>query len=228
MTTIAVMQPYFLPYAGYFRLMEAVDHFVIYDCVQFPRRGRVHRCDMRTPGGGSHWLTLPVKSCARSTRICDLAFTDAPETEFQTRLQRFGIDLPGVKTVSSSLADHLFGEMGGVVDFLDSELRLLAELFGQNVKFSRSSQLELAPELKAQDRILEIARVLGATRYINSPGGRGLYDADVFDAEGVELRFLLPYTGRYFNLLQDVLEFGVSAIAEDIRSTSLLDNAPRR
>jgi hypothetical protein len=41
--TIAVMQPYFIPYAGYFRLFAASDLFVIYDCVQFPRRGWVQR-----------------------------------------------------------------------------------------------------------------------------------------------------------------------------------------
>ena len=40
---IAVMQPYFFPYLGYFRLFSQADEFVIYDCVQMPRRGRVHR-----------------------------------------------------------------------------------------------------------------------------------------------------------------------------------------
>jgi hypothetical protein len=39
MTTVAVMQPYFMPYAGYFRLFAAADVFVLFDCVQFPRRG---------------------------------------------------------------------------------------------------------------------------------------------------------------------------------------------
>ena len=42
-STMAIMQPYFIPYAGYFRLFAASDLFVIYDCVQFPRRGWVHR-----------------------------------------------------------------------------------------------------------------------------------------------------------------------------------------
>ena len=40
------MQPYLFPYAGYFRLLSQVDEFVIYDCVQFPRRGRVHRTEV--------------------------------------------------------------------------------------------------------------------------------------------------------------------------------------
>ena len=222
MSTIAVMQPYFLPYAGYFRLLEAADHFVIFDCVQFPRRGRVHRCDMRTSNGGSSWLTLPIKPGGRSSRICDLAFGGTPEAEFHTRMRRFGIDKSVVRQISLPLAEHLFGKMGGVVDFLECELRLLSHLFGLQVEFSRSSQLDLAPALKAQDRVLEIARRLGATRYVNSPGGRELYDDEAFRAAGIELCFLSSYSGRFFNLLQDVLEFGVSAIAEDIRCTTLL------
>ena len=58
-TTIAVMQPYFVPYAGYFRLFAATDLFVIYDCVQFPRRGWVHRNQLPGANGQPNWLTLP-------------------------------------------------------------------------------------------------------------------------------------------------------------------------
>ncbi len=63
--TIAVMQPYFFPYAGYFRLMSASDVFVVFDDVQFPRRGRVHRCEM-APG---RWLTLPLAPMPLDTLI---------------------------------------------------------------------------------------------------------------------------------------------------------------
>ena len=38
---LGIMQPYFFPYAGYFRLFAHVDEFVIFDCVQFRRRGRM-------------------------------------------------------------------------------------------------------------------------------------------------------------------------------------------
>ena len=60
------MQPYFVPYAGYFRLFAAADVFVAYDCVQFPRRGWVHRNRLPTATGMSDWLTLPVRN-ARAT-----------------------------------------------------------------------------------------------------------------------------------------------------------------
>jgi len=71
---VAVMQPYFFPYAGYFRLFTHVDEFVIFDCVQFPRRGRVHRCEFVAANGTLEWLTLPLARQSRDVLIRDLEF----------------------------------------------------------------------------------------------------------------------------------------------------------
>ena len=73
--TVAIMQPYFIPYAGYFRLFAASDLFVIYDCVQFPRRGWVHRNKMFGADGRECWLTLPLAKMPRDVRIRDLSFS---------------------------------------------------------------------------------------------------------------------------------------------------------
>ena len=74
---VAVMQPYFFPYAGYFRLFAAVDEFVIFDCVQFPRRGRVHRCEVPRSGAGREWLTLPLARQPRDVLIRSLSLLRA-------------------------------------------------------------------------------------------------------------------------------------------------------
>lgn len=69
--TVAVMQPYWAPYAGYFRLWAAADIVVLFDDVQFPRRGWVHRFKV-----GERWITLPVEKAPRDTRICDMKLED--------------------------------------------------------------------------------------------------------------------------------------------------------
>src|SRR6188472_3168309 len=79
-TTVAIMQPYFIPYTGYFRLFAASDVFVIYDCVQFPRRGWVHRNKLIDASGAERWVTLPLVKVPQSTLIKDLEFApDAGE-----------------------------------------------------------------------------------------------------------------------------------------------------
>src|SRR5215469_15966664 len=78
--TVAIMQPYFMPYAGYFRLMAAADVFVIYDCAQFPKGGWVHRNRMPDGTGRMQWLTLPINRPHLGTHIADLTFMpDAKE-----------------------------------------------------------------------------------------------------------------------------------------------------
>ena len=77
MAVVAVMQPYFYPYAGYFRLLAAANTFVIFDDVQFPRRGRVHRCEVPGPGRRSEWLTLPLAGTPRDVLIGNLTFAAA-------------------------------------------------------------------------------------------------------------------------------------------------------
>ena len=76
MTCIAVIQPYFMPYAGYFRLFAAADEVVLYDCVQFPRRGRVHRNILPDSHANPRWLTLPLQKANMGVKIQDLSFAE--------------------------------------------------------------------------------------------------------------------------------------------------------
>src|SRR5437660_8507371 len=87
--TVAIMQPYFIPYAGYFRLFAASDLFVLYDCVQFPRRGWVHRNRLLDASGKERWLTLPLEKAARDARIQDLRFAADAKSAFLDRLRPF-------------------------------------------------------------------------------------------------------------------------------------------
>src|SRR5262244_1544533 len=89
--TVAIMQPYFVPYAGYFRLYAASDLFVVYDCVQFPRRGWVHRNRLVDRTGALRWLTLPLAKAPRDILIRDLRFTSDAEAAEALGNHRFGI-----------------------------------------------------------------------------------------------------------------------------------------
>src|SRR5512133_3868411 len=101
--TVAIMQPYLYPYAGYFRLLAAADVFVLFDDVQFPRRGRVHRCAM--PDGG--WLTLPLAPRPQATRICDMRFDREARTRFAERLARYRIPATAKTPLGDAICRHL-------------------------------------------------------------------------------------------------------------------------
>src|SRR5688500_16250036 len=179
-TRVAVMQPYFYPYAGYFRLFAAADCFVVLDCVQFNRRGRVHRTQLPDGRGDIGWLTLPLARQPREVSIRDLAFAPGARAELDGRLQRAGWREPGNGPLAERVHAHLHGPLGSVVDFLEDGLRLVADALGFRPRLLRSSTLDIPRTLKGQARIVEIVRAVGGSDYLNPPGGRHLYDEAAF------------------------------------------------
>ncbi|MER9581452.1 WbqC family protein [Mesorhizobium sp. M0276] len=213
--TIAVMQPYFFPYGGYFRLMAACDVFVVFDDVQFPRRGRVHRCEM-TPG---RWLTLPLAPMPVDTRIKDLRWADDARSTLDKRLSIFGLPGQVATPAAERISNHLTGSLGDVTSFLREGLRLMADALDLKTDFLRSSSLDIDPALRGQARVIGIVQALGGQRYINAPGGRSLYAADSFRQAGIDLRFLVPYEGRFPHILPALFGNDLADLRDDVRNT---------
>jgi hypothetical protein len=199
-TTVAIMQPYFYPYAGYYRLFSRADLFVIYDCVQFPRRGWVHRNRLTGADGQLQWLTLRLVHAAQDTAIRDMRLEPLAMAQLASDLRRF----PAVERASTRLCQRLPLLEGAdtLVDYLERNLRAALDLLGIVCPMIRSSTLEVDPALRGQQRILAIASLLGATRYLNSPGGRDLYDSAAFARAGIDLEILEPATGSPASLLE--------------------------
>src|SRR5262245_45775371 len=194
------MQPYFIPYAGYFRLFAASDLFVLYDCVQFPRRGWVHRNKMLGADGRDRWLTLPLTKMPREARIRDLSFSADAGPILQERMRRIPL-LANPRQPTPAILESLIHVTGTPVDYLERLLGEIVSGLGLPWRTIRSSSLDLPDSLHGQDRIIEIARRVGATRYVNAPGGRALYDPERFGTAGIELRFLDHYAGPSSSIL---------------------------
>lgn len=208
------MQPYFAPYGGYYRLLAAADVFVIYDCVQFPRRGWVHR--NRLPGADDEpaWLTLPLKPAPFDARIDAMTFADDAAERMAERIRAFP-SLAAAPEAAMALL-HAGPFSGGLADYLERQLELVCTLLPTRPTLMRSSALGLPSELRGQDRILEICRRIDATDYVNAPGGRNLYDASAFEAAGVSLHFLPPWEGPGFSLLHQLAVEAPEAVAAEI------------
>ena len=193
------MQPYFFPYLGYFRLFASVDLFVIYDCVQFPRRGWVHRnrvlFDSRL-----EWITLPIQKSPQSTKIYQLQFQQNSAQWYLNLIHKIGRcsfanggeNFPGRDILMPS---------GEVVDYLEKTLVWSCEALEISTQMVRSSMFNLDECYRGQDRILELCRVVGATEYLNLPGGLELYDQEAFKSANVELAFLPVFEGSHESLL---------------------------
>lgn len=213
---IAVMQPYLFPYPGYFRLLTQADEFVLYDCVQFPRRGRVHRCEVGGEASRRAWLGLPLAPQPRDVAIRDLAFAAGARAAWEDRLRALPWIAGARGETAEALRDVLHGPLGDVVDFIEATLRRVLALAARDARIVRSSTLDIDPGLRGQARILAIAAARGATHYLNAPGGRALYSPAAFADAGVSLEFLPPYAGAFPLLLPALFSPRAQAALDEI------------
>ena len=212
--TVAVMQPYFAPYAGYYRLLATSDVFVIFDCVQFPRRGWVHRNRLPNAAGEAAWLTLPLAPAAYDARIDAVAFAADAAARVAEQMRRFPSLTPAPAVAAQFLSAPAM--TGRLVDYLEQQIAAARDLFGFDCEIVRSSALSIDPALRAQDRILAILAQLDATDYVNAPGGRALYDSETFAAKGVDLHFLPDYQGSNWSLLHELATRPVAELRADM------------
>lgn len=222
MKTVAVIQPYFVPYAGYFRLFEAADYVVMFDCVQFPRRGWVHRNRFRLANGEYDWLTLALEKADRSASIASLRFAPYVKERLEETLPRFPL-LASAKRNGDPSVDILFSMTTDLVTpYLIDVLRYFSNLLNLRFEPILSSSLQIDPTLRGQDRVIAIVQAMDGTRYVNPSGGRALYDTERFSASGIDLRFLTDYRGDTGSILARILTDRPEAVAADIRSQTLL------
>jgi hypothetical protein len=196
---VAIMQPYFFPYAGYFRLFSEVDLFVVYDCVQFPRRGWVHRNRVLF-GTNLQWITLPLEKCTQSTNICDLVFRKDVANWSDLTIDK----LKTIATPNRLINNFnwsLLQPKGTVVDYLIDTITWCGESLGASTNLVRSSSLGIDHAIKSQERIIEICRTVGATQYLNLSGGTSLYETTQFSRAGIDLSFLPQFQGEYESVL---------------------------
>jgi WbqC-like protein family len=218
------MQPYFLPYIGYFQLIAAVDVFVVYDNIEYTKKGWINRNRLLRSGQAATF-SLPLRA-------------DSDYLDIRDRHLAPGFD-PGRLTRQFEGAYRgapWFTETMGLVErilacpdrnlfvFLESSIRATCDHLGIGTPIERSSAIPIDPDLRREQRVLALCRQIGAATYVNAPGGVGLYDPDDFTASGVELRYLQPrpFTYRQFDdpfvpwlSIVDVLMFNPRADVHD-------------
>lgn len=185
------MQPYFLPYVGYFSLMKAVDRFVVYDDVAFINRGWVNRNQILV-GGKAHLFTIPLREASQNKKIRQIALDES--TRWREKLLRTVEQsykkAPQFTPAYALLAQVLQTPAGTIADLALNGLRAVNEYLGLHTELVPTSTVYENDHLKAQDRILDICRREGASRYINPVGGMELYDKATFAEAGIELFFI--------------------------------------
>lgn len=191
---LGIMQPYFFPYLGYFGLIAHTDRWIVFDPVQYIRKGWVNRNRVLKVGGGWKYVGVTMAPHHRETLIKEMRV--APEIDHFKQLVRHldhyrNKKAPYYGTVIDLLEACFNPAPDPLVPFLTRCLSLTCEYLGLPFLAEVYSEmgLEHEPVNKPGDWALNICKALGASTYINPPGGKVIFDADAFHEAGVELLF---------------------------------------
>ncbi|MDF1594395.1 MAG: WbqC family protein [Desulfobacterales bacterium] len=195
---IAVMQPYFFPYIGYWQLIHAVDHFVIYDDVNYIKGGWINRNRILINEKPSY-ITVPLHKASSFKRICDTVLQPSPfwRKNLVKTVEMNYRKAPYFEEVFPIVADLIRFEVENLSDYLVYQLKTLSKFMGINTHFRETSRYYGNSALHGQARILDICKREAATVYINLQGGQALYERNAFTQFGVELKFIKPATLEY-------------------------------
>ena len=190
--TIGIMQPYLFPYIGYWQLINIVDTFVIYDNIQFSKKGWFHRNNILL-NGKKKLFSIPLKKDSDSLDVVERYISDGAEKEINKIIRQvenaykkapYFVDVfPLIKEIFQNAERNLF-------KYIYNSVIQICEYLEINTNIVISSTINIDHSLKSQDKVIALNKALNATKYINPIGGIELYEYEIFQNENIELAFL--------------------------------------
>jgi WbqC-like protein family len=186
---VAVHQPNFLPWLGFFAKMDCVDAFVVLDSVQFAKRSFTNRCPIEGPTGEATWMTVPVKSTGRYHQIIrDVEVTgdDWREPTCQ-RLRHRWAALPFGRNLIARSCEIIRDSGPRLVDLNVQLLHLIRETLDIKTPLHLESDFDLPADIDPTERIVQLTKELGGDVYVSGRGGAAYLDHLLMSKAGVEL-----------------------------------------
>ena len=191
---IAIMQPYFFPYLGYYQLVNAVDEFIFFDDVHFINKGWINRNQL-WGNPAAYKFSIPLKDASQNKLIKDIEL-DA----FEKWSNKF------LKTVEATYKKAIFFETtfaflqhffknknySTINELACDSVIEIAKLLQANTSFSYAQNYDYRSKdlVTGEDKILSLCALTGANQYINAKNGEALYNRERFQSQGIQLNFI--------------------------------------
>lgn len=193
--TLGIMQPYFMPYIGYWQLMAAVDTYVVYDDVNYIKGGWVSRNTILL-NGQSHLFTITLNGASPNKLFNEITIRD-DFRKFFRMLESAYKKAPYYQPTMTLLEDICNYSNRSLGEFMLHSFELVFRYLGLHTNFILSSAINKDNTLHGKDKVLQICHILGADTYYNAIGGRALYDKQEFYQNGVVLHFVQTSDVQY-------------------------------
>lgn len=195
---VAVMQPYFIPYIGYWQLMNLVDKYVIYDDVNYIKGGWINRNQILV-NGEARYFNLPILGGSPNRLIHEIKI-DHRELIIKKSLRTVEFaykKAPYFADVYPLMEKIMCFDKDGIVEFIKNSFYIICDYLDISTNFLLSSSIQKNKNLKAEEKLLSICEAVGATEYYNAYGGMKLYSFEAFGKKDIRLCFLKSGDIRY-------------------------------
>lgn len=196
------MQPYFMPYIGYWQLINAVDIFVILDDVNYIKRGYINSNSILI-NGKAHKFSISINKQSQNIKINEtkLYFPDEEREKLVKMINMAYKKAPFYNDVFPVIRDCVLFEEEDLTFFIKNSIEQISKYLDIKTRIILSSDINKNSRLVGQDRIIDINKCLNSDIYINPIGGKSLYVESVFKNDGLELFFLKtkPFLYHQFN-----------------------------
>lgn len=188
---LGIMQPYFFPYIGYWQLLNVVDKYVIYDDVNFIKGGWINRNRILIDGKAVYFNIQ--MSGASPYKLINQIQINNNEINIKKNIKTIYMayhKAPYFSEVYPIIEEILKLQTDNLSKYVIESIKLITKFLNIETEILISSSIKKNNELKGEDKVIDICKLLKATKYYNAIGGKNLYSFDKFNKNGIELVFL--------------------------------------
>lgn len=199
---LAIMQPYFFPYIGYFQLIQSTDYFVFFDTPQYEKRGWMNRNRIINPKGGFTYITVPTVKVPQNTPLTEIRIDETQDWRgriigqldvYKKRAPFYSEVMGLVQSVLEEQSDKGLSALN--IISVEKTCKFLDVPFPYDV-FSKM-KLPVPEDCAPDEWALNITKAMGYDVYINAPGGESFFDRSKYIQYDIELKFIQPKLTPY-------------------------------
>jgi hypothetical protein len=194
---VGIMQPYFLPYIGYFQLIASVDKFVIYDHIKYTKKGWINRNRM-LQNGTDKIFSIPLAKASDRLDIVEREISsEFCRHKLLSQFRGCYLKAPYFEDVWPLIESIVSFQDENLFRYIQNSIVLICDYLDIDTEIIVSSSVAADHDLLSQDRVLSICEAMNANTYVNPIGGLDLYSTDEFASKGYELKFINTNTIEY-------------------------------
>lgn len=199
------MQPYFLPYIGYWQLINLVEKFIIFDDVNFMNKSYLNRNKFLV-NGKPFQFSLELIGASQNKLINEIQIGNNSSKILKTIEYNYK-KAPNFDRAFPLFEDIFCNEEKNLAKFIGYSLKKISVYMNISTDFIYSSEINKNSCMSNQDKIIHICKMCKSTNYINPIGGKQLYSYEYFKKNNIKLNFFKSKLKKYHQFNNDFIPF---------------------